>query len=294
MQRFKRFFPFLIKSLSIACLSLSCSTKTLELPAYFYSTVDPEEGISDLSSKESLDQEEDSVCKNRVNEENPVCWTFPGCRSFCEELFFSKEKQQICYNWPTALVDDFEILFSTMTKGLFQNIDSKIFKCFLKLSENNSILFKNLNEEESKEFLEEVAVNHNLAYHLASEDKGNFSVLTALFRKIKSRFINAIKQPLSHKHSNFLIALHKEENRSAWTWLNDYLIYRCRGDSTCKEPLDYYCEILEDVKGEALEDFFENNGFKREYRQRIESKTCGSSRCEYGELRDFDEMCDNI
>jgi len=142
--------------------------------------------------------------------------------------------------------------------------------------------------------LEEVANNPELAFYLRQEDKGDFSILYSLLKKISGHTGKAIKKIIDSKQANFLILLHRYHNHQAWNWLNDHIVHRCRRDPLCKEPLEYYCEVLEDIVSESLADFFENQNFKNEYKNVIEAKRCGSGHCEYGKVQDFEEMCRDL
>ena len=284
-------FLFLLFVQSFCLFFLSCHQPDLVLPDHFYSTAETEEKLKSI--KQTLEKE--PACQTKEENPNQVCWTLPHCRSFCANLFINKNDIQKCHNWPLELADSFSDLYETMKDGVFQDLNVKTFKCFLKLTDNNPILFKDLNEEESKEFLLEIAGNPNLAYQLSSVDKGDFSFLIALFRKLSGKRINSVKEPLGFKADNFLIEIYKGDNHPAWIWLNDYLVARCKRDSKCTEPLEYYCEILKNVKRRTLEDFFENSSpFQRGYEKPIQRKSCGTSHCEYGNLQDFQQMCDNL
>ena len=278
-------------SLVFCCFFLSCNRKTIELPAHFFSLPEEEEGESSTTQLASEEEKEEGfMCL----EEGTECWQFSECKTFCEDLFFKKEQRKECYNWPISLLEDFQNLQNIMKEESFSDIEAPVFKCFLKLTEDRkTILFKDFDKEDAKEFLEEVANNPELAFALAGEDKGDFSILRILFKKIKNRIPSAMSEELS-KGKNFLILLDEDDNRSAWVWFNDYIIDYCRGDSSCKEPLDYYCEILEDVRHKTLTEFFENSHFKRKYKNDIESKSCGQTKCEYASVSDFKEMCDSI
>ena len=226
--------------------------------------------------------------------EDTDCWKFPACRSFCEDLFFYEEKIQMCYNWPISVFKDFENLKDAIDKMAFQYIEPEVMDCFLEfVEEDRDILFREFGEEEAKAFLKELAYNKTLAFYLSGKDKGDFLILSTLFLKIGGTVSGAIAKPI-FEEENFLILLHEQGNRSAWTWLDDYLIHYCRRDESCKEPLDYYCRILRDVGFRALKDFFTNHDFERGYERSIESKDCQSRKCRYGNSHEFAEMCDNI
>lgn len=271
---------------------LSCN-HPLILPNHFYSTSESDEKLKFL--EQPLEKEDELSCQEKEMNPDLACWTAPYCRNFCEVLFINKKDEQTCQNWSLELVNRFSDLHRIMTKDVFQDISPETFKCFLKLTDNNPILLKNLTEDESKEFLLEIAFNYNLAYNLSAADNGDFSVLTALFRKISGRLMSAVKEPLGYNKESLLIEVYREDNQQAWNWLNDYLVYLCRKDSTCKEPLDYYCEILDDVSTKILTDFFENNSyFEKEYGKTIQSKSCGQKTCEYGNIQNFQQMCDGI
>lgn len=285
LQKNSGLFLILINTLIFSFVFLSCSSEVTQLPSHISSSAEQE-------APETTEEEE--ICLTKIKDTEPFCWAFPYCRNFCDELFINKKEEEACYNWPLDLAEDFSSLYETMSEGVFQDLQPETLKCFLNLTENNKVLFQNLNEEESKEFLMELSFNHNLAYHLAKADKGDFSVFNTLFRNIQNRRISGIKESLGFRKENFLIEIHKEENLSAWSWLNDYIVHLCRRDSKCKEPLDYYCEILKPVKNSSLEDFLENSPFKKKYQRVIEAKICDSSNCEYGNIQNFKEMCDNI
>ena len=304
MQSFKKFNFFTVCFILIG-LTASCIAKKPILPSYFYSQSDSpaHEKKQDLNivKKESLNTTDKKPLAEESYPESFVCqkggrgcWEFPECRNFCENLFFNEQSQHICHQWPISLFKDFENLFVTINTKPFHNIEPQVLKCFLKLSKDKNILFKKFDMEEAKEFLEEVAVNPELAFYLAGEDKDRFSILHTLFQKIHSRVPGAIKSPLSLNKGHFLILLHEHQNRSAWAWLNDYIGYHCRRDSSCKEPLDYYCEILRDVHPKIMEDFFKNRHFKQEYKKDIELKPCGSTTCPYGTVQGFEKMCEEL
>lgn len=287
MQGFRKRISFAAISFILVGFVSSCITHIPRLPSHFYSQ----------SSEDNLKEDEKSleiesfVCQK----EGRGCWEFSECRSFCEELFFNPDDRQKCHQWPISLFDDFKSLVATIKTEPFQNIEPEVLGCFIQLSEDRkTILFRQFNEEEAQEFLEEVARNPKLAFHLGREDKGDFSILHSLLKKIRGRTGKAFKEIINTKRVNFLILLHRNQNRPAWVWLNDYAVHRCRRDSFCKEPLEYYCEVLEDTFSETLADFFENQNFKNEYKTAIESKRCGSGYCEYGEVQDFREMCGDL
>ncbi len=235
-------------------------------------------------------EEEGFVCLKK----GKGCWEFPECRAFCDEAFLGKSARQICYQWPISLYEDFRELFITIRTEPFQNLKPKVLKCFIHLSEGDkTALFKRFSREETLDFLEEIAKNPSLAFHLSKEDTGKFPILHSLFKKVSGRAPSAVQKTGSGTR-NFLIVLNKYHNHYAWIWINDYLVYRCNRDSACKEPLDYYCEIFEKTLSSHLEDFFDNRRFKNEYRRAIESKQCGSQSCEYGDIRDFKKICDRF
>ena len=292
MQVFKKTIRCFVIGFILTGFNTSCFVKR-QSSSLLYSQLPEKKEIpapEDEKPLEKENQEEGFVC----SKEGRGCWEFSECRGFCENLFFGEDSREMCYQWPISLYEDFENLFITIYTKPFRYIDPKVLKCFVKLSENNkTTLFKKFNQEETLEFLGEIAKSSELAFHLSGEDKGDFFIFRTLFKKISSRIPRAVKRMSTNK-GNFLILLHEYQNYHAWLWLDDYIIHGCRRDSLCKEPLDYYCEVLEDVFSATLEDFFENQYFKNEYRKAIESKQCGSQSCEYGDVRDFREMCDNF
>ena len=305
MYSFKKKIGFFTVYFILIGLISSCVVKKTTPPSYFSSQSDTssheEKQDSNTVKTEPLNitgekplAEENKTESFVCQKEGRGCWEFPECRSFCENLFFNEHSKQMCRQWPISLFEDFENLFVTINTKPFHSIEPQVLKCFLKLSEEKNVLFKKFDMEEAKEFLEEVAVNPELAFYLAGEDKDNFSILNTLLKTIHSRVPSAIKKRLSLNKGHFLILLHEHQNRSAWAWLNDYIIYRCRRDSSCKEPLDYYCEILQDIQPKILEDFFKNRHFKQEYKKDIELKNCGSATCQYGTAQDFEKMCEEL
>lgn len=296
-MQFKNIFISFILGLTLTGLILSCSKKEeQDFRAFFRSQIEREqtelkEKVKEENKQDTLSTDEQGfVCPEK---EARGCWQLPQCKNFCDESFSYKAERQNCYNWPLPLFDDFKNLIETINTGLFQNIEPKVLRCFLKLSEDNKdSFFRKLNKDEAKELLEVIADEKDLAFHLAKEDKSDFSILHRLFKKIRSRTPSAIKEEL-HSGDNFLIRLSEDGNRPAWDWLNDYISYRCQRDKTCKEPLDYYCEILEDIKHSELEYFFEYRNFEIEYKKDIESKNCGEP-CKYGDVADFRKMCNSL
>ena len=265
------------KFLALFCLVLSCRGQQEEPIKHF--------------RLPSIFKEPDLICQD---EGQPFCWQFSSCRNFCKTLFPSEEKREVCHNWPASVAIAFEDMFKVITEGAFEYINPQTVKCFLKLNDkSNHLFFKNLDIERAKAFLKQIAFEPHLAYQIASEDKGDFSFLTALFKKIKNRVMSAIKQPLQRDGKNFPILIHEADNRQAWIWLNDYLIHYCR-QKIGRKLLDCYCELLQDVENSILKNFFENEQFKRAHKEDIESRTCGSVQCEYGNPFDFKRLCDSI
>ena len=275
-------------------LIISCATKEpMDLVALLHSQEkSAKETLTTKAEQNSqITDEEGFTCQK---EEGDKCWQFQSCRNVCEELFFNNEQKENCYNWPMHLFEDFIELIDTMERGLFQQLEPEVFQCFLKITEGRTnILFRKFSKEEAKEFLEVLSYTYDLTFHLEKADGRDFFIFNSLFRKINHRIPSAIKKEL-RGGDNFLILLNKYENQTGWMWLNNYITHRCRIDSKCKEPLDYYCEILKDVQNSDLNDVFENRKFKNEYQRDVESKTCGADRCEYGNIQDFDEMCSRI
>ncbi len=268
MKKFKNYF---IYGIFLSVLSISCSQKTVPASVPIPLERSPHKAFS-------------------CQKESQACWGFPACVRFCEELFFNKESRKKCLQWPMVLFEDFNNLLNIIRTQPFQEIDLKVLKCFMDLSEEDkTILFKRLNKDSAQEFLEEIAKTPELALILAKEDDKNFSIFRTLTKKVSSRIPTAIKGRGGSK--NFLILLNENENRPAGVWLDDFISHFCRRDSSCDEPLDYYCKILDKTRSEPLKDFFENAYFKKEYKRNIESKSCGSQNCEYGNLIDFRSLC---
>lgn len=220
----------------------------------------------------------------------------PQCKEFCNELFFtSRTDRQNCYNWPLSLFSDFKDLFEIIQTDRFQSMDTKALKCFLEWSDGSKDIFlRQLNKAEAQELLIRVAHDIELASSFYKADRSDLSILHGIYKKIGGRTPTAVKKGLKPGGDNFLILLDKYNNPAAWYWLNSHIVYRCKRDHSCQEPLEYYCEILEDTGTSVLNDFFENRFFSLKYRGSIKSKTCGSSSCEYGNVEDFHQMCRSI
>ncbi len=270
LLRFFNLFP----TAFLLCLALSCSKDESSYPV-------------------SLGDTEPFVCPEK---EERGCWEFPDCRRFCEDVFIKEENEKDCYNWPMSPFEDFKDLKDSLNnKHDFPYIRLSVLECFFDLAEEEREgIFKNMTEKSSADFLEKIAQDKKLALLLAQKDKGDFSILKTILKKIKHRNItDSITGQLS-TNDNFLILSHQHSNHAAWSWLDDYIIHKCQRDSRCDEPLDYYCKILKDVKSNPLKSFFKNQHFKRQYIKEIESKICNSSNCEYGDIQDFKDICKGL
>ena len=247
------------------------------------------EDSQDPASKD-MPQEEDSFCHSV---ERPFCWQDPTCIAFCEKVFFLQEERENCRNRPLAMVRSFEELWETLRTGLFQHIDPEVFSCFLDMTKNKNIFFRGFSDEEVKELLREMAGNSDSMRAVSRKGRDGFPILDALLRKLKRTAVRAIAEPLTFgRDNNFLISALENENRPALVYLNDYLIHKCRRDSDCSEPLDYYCKILKNIERSTWRNFFqENDLFRRNYVSAIESKTCGRANCEYGDFDDWERLC---
>ena len=241
-----------------------------------------------LESKGPVEKKE-FIC----HKEGRPCWEFPSCRAFCEDLFFNKEDRKICHKWPIDLLDSFKTLFWTIGTQSFDNINPRALHCFVKVSnENRKLVFKRLNKEEAVELLEEMAQNSSLSYHIARADKGDFVIMDNLFKKA-GRNLRSMNS-LAKNMNQILLLIHEQENKAGWDLFNSYIIYRCKKNSHCDEPLEQYCVTFKDSSSKTLEDFFENPFFEKAYKREIKSKTCGTSYCEYGDVKDFKALCKNI
>ena len=254
-----------------------------------------------VSEEEVKSPQELFVCPKRQEREDQNCWQFDSCRGFCEDFYLSRnlgssaEERVVetCYSWPEDLVKDFQNLVNLIDRRDIFKINPEVLGCFLRINELKGILFKNLGIRRSKMFLEVVAEDSDLANQIRKEDDTEFSILKTLFRNIGGQILDAIKEPLKSGNS-FLILLSYAENQQAWTWINDYFSYLCGRSSGCTDPFEYYCEVLEDTSSQSLKRLFADSGFEREYRRSIQSQTCGGDSCEYGNLGDFKEACENF
>lgn len=238
------------------------------------------------------DPREIDTCKHRKGQ---GCWEFSTCRTFCEDVFFSKELEETCYNWAFSLYEDFAILFNLMDKKAFQEVEPEILSCFIRLSGNQKDTFlRSWDQEKAEAFLEELAFNEKLAYELFKVDKKeDFEILEALFRKLGHRKADRnLKVNLDNLNESFFTLIQNENNYPAWKWLDNYVSMECKKDRSCEEPLEYYCEVLEDYSRGELDDFlYKNDLFAKDYRGDIESKTCRGSACEYGDVQDLRTIC---
>lgn len=290
MNRFTKIFSSFFICLFCFYLFSSCNPKESRLKLH-----SNEEDSS--QNKEPQEENEDEFilstdfnCEKKGRE----CGRLSECKKFCTEIFSRRSDREVCFKWAKPLVDDFKSLFDTINTEPFHYIPLEVLKCFLSLSEDDSAPFKKLNEEEVKEFLLRLAEDPEMASLLAKKDKGDFSTLDRLFRKLHSHTPNALKKELGLRNETFLTLIYQYHNHPAIIWIDDYIIHRCRRDSRCEEALEYYCEVLKNSSSDELENFFENRHFKNEYRKAIQSKNCGASSCRYGNSSDFVTACEQI
>lgn len=238
-------------------------------------------------------EEGDLICSAK---QGPFCWQNQACIDFCEEVFWLDEDRQKCRRQSLSMGIAFEELWEILKTGVFQHIRLEVFSCFLEVTENKKLFFRDFSEEEAKEFLHEMAKDRDMMQLVSKKGPDNFSILDALFRKINHIIVNAIAEPLTlGADNNFLITAYDNSNFFALVYLDDYIIYKCRRHSYCSEPLDYYCKILKDVKLSTWQRFFEErHHFRSNYKSVIESKTCNGSPCKYGNPKDWETLCQNL
>ena len=250
--------------------------------------------IFSSSSPEEIEQESLTVEGIQCKLEGRACSEDKKCQMFCDDLFFHYKGRENCYNWPYSFFKDFKKVANQLKTLSFSDLDYPTVKCFFKMTEDHKIsLFKNFTEKSAKKFLTQIVKDQQLAHSLLQSDKVDFEILEGLFGKIDRRVQRAIRTEI-YLDSHFLILAHKYKNRFAWRWIDSFIHYDCKKNSSCQNPLEYYCEILEETYRGDLEDFFENHWFERAYKEHIESTACDSYDCEYGKVSDFKEFCEKI
>ena len=253
------------------------------------------DNITEKRVEESLAVEETQLIEQiQCKQEGKTCSEYKSCQRFCNDLFFTHKGKENCYKWSYSFFKDFEELAQQLKAFSFSHLDFPTVKCFFKMSEDHKItIFKGFTEKAAEEFLEQVAINQDLAWSLFRSDKEHFDILKDLFEKRDRRVQRAIGKDI-FSDSSFLILAHKHNNRSAWDWIDSFIRHDCKKVSSCQHPLEYYCEILEEDYREDLESFFENRSFERAYKKDIEAETCGLRACQYGKVKDFKSFCEKI
>jgi len=293
MKVYKKICKGLILSLLFTIFNFSCVKNNPDLSQFFQSKSPETEQEIPTSTKinPAVVTESSFICEKKSPRQ---CWQLPQCKVFCNNIFRNKKEREHCYKWPPDLYPEFENLFQILETETFDKIDPKVLKCFLDISEEHSdVALKKLKREDVKDLLHTLAEDPELASSFYKEEEKKFPLLHSLYRKIGGRTSTSIKKPI-HGSSNFLILISENENKPAWKWLNAYIFYRCKTDQTCKEPLDYYCTILKDENKTTLTDFFQYREFEKEYQREIESKSCGESLCQYGDVQNFRSLCQDI
>ncbi|MCZ0932641.1 MAG: hypothetical protein OXJ52_05770 [Oligoflexia bacterium] len=248
----------------------------------------------ETAEKSLSDEETQGIEKIQCRREGKACSEYKSCQSFCEDLFFTQKGKENCYKWPHSFFKDFKKFVWQLETSSFSNLDFPTMKCFFKMSEDHRIrLFKNFSEKPAEKLLAQIAVNYKLALPLFHSDKKNFDILKDLFEKIDRRAQRAMMAEIFSRN-HFLILAHKHKNKPAWDWIDSFIRYDCKKTSSCRHPLEYYCEILEETYRGDLESFFENRWFERAYKEDIELSACDSYDCEYGKVSDFKEFCEKI
>ena len=239
---------------------------------------------------ESIQANEKAQCEQN----GPACSEYERCKAFCDDLFFYNKGRENCYKWSYSFFPDFIKLFEQIETLSFSNLDFSTVDCFFEMSEDHKMsLFKNFPEKSAEKLLAYIASHYELALPLFHSDKVDFDIFVGLFGKFDRRIQRGIREKISDQ-THFLILAHRSKNKAAWAWLDGFIHYDCKKSPTCRNPLEYYCEILEETPRSDLESFFENPWFERAYKRDIESSVCDSYDCEYGKISDFKEFCEKM
>ena len=248
----------------------------------------------EIRLEKSLEDEDQSAIKVRCRQEGETCSEYKSCKAFCDDLYFNFQGRENCYNWSYSFFESFERLAYYLETLAFSKLDFPTMKCFFEMSENHRInIFKNFTEKSAEAFLEEIAINEELALLLFKSDKGSFNILKDLFDKIDRRPYRAIRREL-FSGENFLVFAQKYSNSTANKWADDFIRYECKKTSTCQNPLEYYCKILAETSRKDLEKFLASHWFERAYKADIESETCYSSNCKYEKVSHFKKFCEKF
>ena len=246
-------------------------------------------------AEESLSVEEtNGLDKVQCPKRGDSCSEHEDCKAFCDDLFIYKKGKEHCWKWPYSAFKDFKKLKQQLETLSFADLDFSRVKCFFEMSKSHRIsLFKNFSKKSAEIFLAQIAINEKLAKPLYQADKKDFNMLEDLFDKVDRRFQRAMSENIFHQ-SPFLTLSLEYKNQPAQDWADSFIRYKCKKTTTCQQPLEFYCDILEDTSKRELENLFERRWFEIAYKRDIEAKACYSRDCEYGKISDFKEFCKNI
>ena len=211
----------------------------------------------------------------------------------CEDVF-SGGKREDCYESPEPLVEGFEQVIRVIRKEDFENLDSGILECLLKIDNRKfARTIGELSKSEAMEFLAQVASDKKLARILDRGDQKNFRILKRAFEAISSTIFRAIRTEIKGSF-NFLTLAGRHSNSSAYEWMDDLVEEECDESSSCEAAINVYCGALKDSSDSELRKFLRARFFKDAYGKKVERAACGDSHCEYGDPEDFKTFCRNL
>ena len=243
----------------------------------------------------SLDKEENQKnTKIKCKQEGKTCSEFESCKSFCDDLFFYYKGRENCYNWSYSFFEEFKKTAHQLETLSFSNLNTLSLKCFFEMAQDHRItMFKNFTKKSSELFLTEVASNKELASAIYKADRDEFYILKDLFNKINKNTLRALREKI-YFYDHFLIVSQKNNNQSAWIWVDDFINFDCKKNSSCQSPLESYCKVLEGTSREDLAGILDSRSFESAYKREIELATCDSSYCKYEKISDFKDFCEKI
>ena len=194
--------------------------------------------------------------KKQCEQSGPACSEYGRCKAFCDDLFFYQKGRDNCYKWSYSFFPDFIKLLEQIETLSFSDLDFATVDCFFEMSEDHRLnLFKNFPEKSAEKFLVYIANQYELALPLFHSDKVDFYLLKDLFGKLDKRIQKGIRTEIFDQ-THFLILAHRSKNKPAWDWIDSFIRHDCKKSSTCQDPLEYYCEILEETSRGDLESLF--------------------------------------
>ena len=247
-------------------------------------------------------------CRNYGDQSDYKCKEDEDCIEACDELFPIKKYEDECLELPVELVYDFEELLLEIDEGQADDIQPQTLYCLLNIDDKEFLdEISGLSVRETKNFLQQIASDEDLAKVISEHDE-NYTILDSIMEGLSNADAPAFfAEEVTGDDISFLDLILDADNETAFGWVDGYIDEicqdnegQCTGSGSSARAGDIFVAYCRIYRGKLTSTnrswkILERSAiFKDQYEDFITNETCGSDSCDYDDVQDFIDVCENV